>query len=102
MWRDLDDATAQFLIEEPAVTAPVGVTADLPVRAGRLRSTVMAFVAGSMLAAGILGLGEWSTRFQDIAQPFPWPALPASPAQTVGKGLAPVVPPAGFFAPAGR
>jgi general secretion pathway protein A len=99
IWRDLNDAAAQFPIEESAFTPPVVVANDPRVGRSPLRGAAMAFVAGSVLAAGILGLGEWSSRWQDVLQPLPWPALPASPAQRVSAGLAPVVPPAGFFAP---
>jgi len=98
IWRDLNDAAAQFLIEEPPVTAPVVAMNDLR-EPGRLRSIVMAFITGSVVAVAILGLSEWSVRLPDFAQPLPWPALPASPTQPVSTGLAPVVPPAGFFAP---
>ena len=98
MWRDLNDAAAQFPIEESALTAPVVVTNEPPVRRSRLRGAAMAFVMGSVLATGILGLGEWSSRWPEVLQPLPWPALPASPTQRISAGLAPVVPPAGFFA----
>jgi general secretion pathway protein A len=65
----------------------------------RLRHAMILTAAGLMLAVAGLGLNEWELRRQELSRPVTLPALPASPAQRVGAGAAPIIAPADFFAP---
>ena len=50
-----------------------------------------------MLGAGLV-VNEWEFRRRELAQPLPLPGLPTAPPQLVSSGVAPVIPPADFFA----
>jgi hypothetical protein len=65
---------------------------------GRLRHAAMLAAIGMGLAAAGLGLNEWELRRQELAQPIAMPALPRPPQYSLSAPVAPVIPPADFFA----
>jgi hypothetical protein len=98
IWRELNEDGPQFLVEEPPITVADGA-ANVDHGRDRVQRAAMAIATGIVLAAAIVGVSEWSVRRQESAPVLPWPALPSSPTLAVSAGLAPVAPPAGFFAP---
>ena len=89
-----------LLPEEPL--APVAGAAYEYRGRRRLRHAAILAAAGLALVMVGLGLSEWELRREALAQPLALPSLPAAPTQSVKAGVAPVIPPADFFAPINR
>lgn len=87
----------------PETAASAAVAATEPVSherrvQRRLRHALFLAASGIALVGAGLGFNECEFRRQEIAIPVSLPALPASPKQPTGAFVAPVVPPADFFA----
>lgn len=99
--RDEKNEGPHLLLEEASASAP----ASMPYarreprrlrRAALVVTTVLALAATGML------LNQWQLQRQELAQPLSLPAVAAPPPQPVSAGVAPVIPPAEFFAPVTR
>jgi general secretion pathway protein A len=85
-------------VEEPPAAAAAGATQLERKRSGRLNRAAMLAALGLLLIVTGLVVNEWDVRRQELAQPLPLPGLPAAPPRTVASAVAPVIPPADFFA----
>jgi hypothetical protein len=94
---EVTDAGLHFLLEEARES---GVSDAPQKRRGRrrMRRVALSVIAGLALAASGVALTAWELQRQDLAQPLQLPAV-AAPAQPVGAGAAPVIPPAELSAP---
>ena len=64
----------------------------------QVRRAAMLVAVGLVLIVAGLIVNEWDIRRQALAQPLPFPGLPTAPPRIVPSAVAPVIPPADFFA----
>ena len=95
---DFKDESEHVIVEEPPAAAEEPVTHERRGRR-RLRHAAILVAAGLALAAAGLGFNEWELQRLELANPVSLPTLPEAPRLPVGAGVAPVIPPADFFAP---
>lgn len=96
--QEFREETPDMAAEQPAAAAVNGSTKFGKRRSGRLHRAAMIAAVGLLLIVAGLVVNEWDVRRQALARPLPLPGLPAAPPRTVASAVAPVIPPADFFA----